>query len=56
MGMINNDSRNIAIIFIEATVPNSFNILLSVKMKVANPEAVVKFVINVALPIFMITR
>ena len=37
-------------------VGNSFNILLSVKMKVANPEAVVKFVINVALPIFMITR
>ncbi len=45
-----------AIIFIEATVPNSFKTLLSVNMKVANPEAVVRLVIKVAFPIFMITR
>ena len=56
IGMINNESRNIARILIEATVPNSFSTLLSVRIKVANPEAVVKFVINVAFPIFMITR
>ena len=41
--------------FIDATVPNSFKILLSVKMKVANPHAVVMLVIRVALPIFEIT-
>ena len=40
---------------IEATVPNSFKILLSVSINVANPDAVVRLVINVALPIFMIT-
>ena len=37
-GMINNESRNIARILIEATVPNSFSTLLSVRIKVANPE------------------
>ena len=52
MGIINNESRNIARMLIEATVPNSFSTLLSVRIKVANPEAVVKFVINVAFPIF----
>ena len=41
--------------FMDATVPNSFKILLSVKMKVANPHAVVMLVIRVALPIFEIT-
>ena len=56
MGIINNEIRNIAKILMEATIPNSFRTLLSVRMKVANPEAVVKFVINVAFPIFMITR
>ena len=40
---------------IEATIPNSFNTLLSVKIKVAKPDAVVKLVISVALPIFVIT-
>ena len=40
----------------EATTPNSFKSLLFVKMNVANPEAVVTLVINVALPIFVITR
>ena len=40
---------------IEATIPNSFNTLLSVKIKVAKPDAVVKLVIIVALPIFIIT-
>ena len=40
----------------EATIPNSFKILLLVKMKVAKPEAVVRLVINVALPILEITR
>ena len=40
----------------EATMPNSFRILLSVKIKVAKPEAVVRLVIKVAFPIFMITR
>ena len=39
----------------DATVPNSFKILLSVKIKVANPHAVVMLVIRVALPIFEIT-
>ena len=40
----------------EATVPNSFNNSLSVITNVAKPEAVVTFVINVAFPIFEITR
>ena len=40
------------IILMDATTPNSFNILLLVKIKVANPEAVVRLVIKVALPIF----
>ncbi len=40
----------------EATTPNSFNNLLFVKINVAKPEAVVRFVIKVALPTLAITR
>ena len=43
------------IILIDATTPNSFNILLLVRINVANPEAVVRLVIKVALPILTIT-
>ena len=39
----------------DATAPNSFSILLSVKIKVAKPHAVVMFVIKVAFPILEIT-
>ena len=46
---------NIPITFKDAITPNSLSNLLLVKMKVANPLAVVKFVINVALPILTIT-
>ena len=42
--------------FNEATVPNSLNSLLSVKIKVPKPAAVVIFVNNVAFPTFEITR
>ena len=56
MGIMSNESKNIAMMFIEATTPNSLRILLLVKIKVANPEAVVKLVIKVAFPIFAITR
>ena len=41
--------------FNEATIPNSFNNLLSVKMNVPKPAAVVKFVIKVAFPTLEIT-
>ena len=37
--------------FIEAVIPNSFRSLLSVKMNVEKPQAVVKFVIKDAFPI-----
>ena len=40
----------------DATVPNSFNKVLSVIINVAKPEAVVTLVIKVAFPIFVITR
>lgn len=40
----------------EATTPNSFNRVLSVNIKVANPEAVVTLVIKVAFPTLVITR
>ena len=43
------------IILIDATTPNSFNILLFVRINVANPDAVVRLVIKVALPILTIT-
>ena len=46
----------IAKILNEATVPNSCNNLLLVKIKAAKPDAVVTLVIKVALPIFVITR
>ena len=42
--------KNTEIILIDATIPNSFNISLSVKINVANPDAVVKFVKNIAFP------
>ena len=41
--------------FIEAIIPNSFRSLLSVKMNVEKPQAVVKFVIKDAFPILIIT-
>ena len=41
--------------FIEAIIPNSFRSLLSVKMNVEKPQAVVKFVIKDAFPIRIIT-
>ncbi len=37
-------------------IPNSFSKSLSVIIKVANPAAVVRFVIKVALPTLEITR
>lgn len=43
-------------ILIEATIPNSLSRSLSKIIKVAKPEAVVMFVIKVALPILEITR
>ena len=55
MGMINKESIKIKMILIDATIPNSFNTLLSVRIKVAKPDAVVRLVISVAFPIFIIT-
>lgn len=43
------------IIFNEAITPNSCRTLLLVKIKVANPEAVVKLVSKMTLPILIIT-
>src|SRR6056300_928084 len=54
--MISKERINIPMILIEATIPNSFNRVLSVMIKVANPEAVVTLVIRVAFPILAITR
>ena len=56
IGMIKSDNRNIPIMLMLATTPNSFNKELSVRMKVANPEAVVTLVIKVAFPTLVITR
>ena len=56
MGIIKRDKTKIPMILIDATIPNSFNSLLSVTIKVANPEAVVTLVIKVAFPIFEMTR
>ena len=42
--------------FTEAKIPNSRSKLLFTKTKVAKPDAVVIFVINVALPTLEITR
>ena len=54
IGMIKRDRRKITIIFTDATTPNSFKIFEFVRIKVANPDAVVRFVIKVAFPIFAI--
>ena len=40
----------------DATIPNSVRSLLSVNINVAKPDAVVKLVIKVALPTFVMTR
>ena len=56
MGIINKDSKNIIMMFMEATIPNSRNKLLLVSVKVAKPHAVVMLVISVALPTLEITR
>ena len=44
-----------AIMLIEAMIPNSLSISLFVIINVANPAAVVRFVINVAVPTFVMT-
>ena len=54
--MINIDKTKMAMILIEAIIPNSFKSELLVKIKVANPAEVVMFVIKVAFPTFEITR
>ena len=54
--MISKLSKNIAMILILATTPNSLSSELSVRIKVANPDAVVMLVIKVALPTLVITR
>jgi len=54
--MISKDRIKINKIFNDAMIPNSLRILLLVKMKVENPDAVVRFVKRVALPILEITR
>ena len=56
MGMISRDRINIPMMLMEATIPNSFSKSLSKMMKVAKPDAVVILVINVAFPIFEMTR
>ena len=56
IGMMKRLSRKMAMMFIEATIPNSFSSLLLVRMKVAKPDAVVTLVIRVALPILVMTR
>ena len=56
IGMIKRQSKNMAMMLSDATVPNSVKILLCVMMKVANPDAVVVLVIRVALPTLVITR
>ena len=56
IGIIMRLSKNIDTIQILATIPNSLNKVLSVKIKVANPLAVVRLVIKVALPILVMTR
>jgi hypothetical protein len=54
-GMIIRHKKNRATILNEDMIPNSFNNSLLV-MIVAKPAAVVKFVIKVAVPTFVITR
>ena len=55
IGIISMESIKMPKIFMEATIPNSVNSLLSVIIKVAKPHAVVTLVIRVALPILDIT-
>jgi len=55
MGIISKDNKKMETMFIDATIPNSFKILLFVKIKVENPEAVVKLVISVAFPTLAMT-
>jgi hypothetical protein len=55
MGMIIRHKKNRTILN-EDMIPNSFNNSLLVMIKVAKPAAVVKFVIKVAVPTFVITR
>ena len=55
IGTISSAKKNIPIILIAATNPNSCKILLLVKINVAKPEAVVKFVSKMALPMLTIT-
>ena len=56
IGIMSKHNMKIAIILSDATVPNSVSNLLCVIINVANPDAVVVFVIKVALPTFVITR
>ena len=49
------DNIKIEIILTDATTPNSLRILLFVSINVANPEAVVRLVINVAFPTLTMT-
>ncbi len=49
---INNERRNIKIILIDATKPNSCNVSLLVSINAAKPDAVVRFVNKVIFPIF----
>ncbi|SRR5690554_316740 len=56
VGINNIVSKKILIIPKKATIPNSTKILLSVIINVANPNAVVEFVKNVAFPTLLITR
>jgi hypothetical protein len=52
IGINNIDKKNIPIMFNAATIPNSVNILLLVIINVANPDAVVRLVKNMAFPVF----
>ena len=56
IGMINKAKKKIAMILIEAIIPNSTSSCDFVNIKVAKPEAVVRLVIKVALPTLVITR
>ena len=47
-------TRKVPMILSPATIPNSAKILISVIIKTKNPTAVVKFVIRVTIPIFLI--
>ena len=47
-------TRKVAMILSPATIPNSAKILISVTTRTKNPTAVVKFVMSVTIPIFLI--